>query len=253
MEHNSDRPDENPGGNKSALDQLQDDSYSRDKFLKLVGGAGALGAFGTLLSACGDNKGNGNKTTHRSNNGNTQTTPPSNTQPAPKQANGDLAIVNYALTLEYLEAAFYAKVIDSGLFKGKELDLIKIIGQHEAEHVQALKGVAQSLGTPAAKPETNFPVENREAVLKLAAIVENVGAAAYLGQAGKIQSMEILAAALSIHSVEARHASALNFLTGKNITPDGAFAKAMSMEEVLPKVQPFIVSSSTNNTSGGNK
>ena len=77
-------------------------------------------------------------------------------------------------------------------------------------------------------------------MLETAATVENLGAAAYLGQAPRIQSKEILAAALSIHSVEARHASALNTVVGRSIVPDGAFAKPASMEEVLPQVKPFL-------------
>ena len=77
-------------------------------------------------------------------------------------------------------------------------------------------------------------------VLETAATVENLGAAAYLGQAGRIESKDILAAALSIHCVEARHAAALNRLVGKSIVPDGAFAKPASMDEVLPKVKPFL-------------
>ena len=76
-------------------------------------------------------------------------------------------------------------------------------------------------------------------VAKLAATVENVGAAAYLGQAGNIQSPTVLAAALSIHTVEARHAAILGTLTGQSITPDGAFAKAMTMDQVLAAVAPF--------------
>ncbi|HEX2126802.1 MAG TPA: ferritin-like domain-containing protein, partial [Thermoleophilaceae bacterium] len=73
-----------------------------------------------------------------------------------------------------------------------------------------------------------------------AAEVENLGAAAYLGQAPRIKSKDVLAAALSIHSVEARHAAALNRVVGKTIVPDGAFAKPASMDEVLPKVKPFL-------------
>ncbi len=150
--------------------------------------------------------------------------------------------MNYALTLEYLETAFYADVAASGLFKGAQLEMIKMIGAQEAAHVAALKGTAASLGTPAAKPMTEFPLDSAESVLELAATVENLGAAAYLGQAAKIQSKEILAAALAIHSVEARHAAALNQLTGKSFVPDGAFAAPASMDEVLAAVKPFIVS-----------
>jgi hypothetical protein len=79
-------------------------------------------------------------------------------------------------------------------------------------------------------------------ILETAATVENLGAAAYLGQAGRISSPEVLAAALSIHTVEARHAAALNTLVGKTVVPDGAFAKPATMDEVLPQVKPFLVS-----------
>ena len=74
----------------------------------------------------------------------------------------------------------------------------------------------------------------------LAYTVENLGANAYLGQAGKIQSKEVLAAALSIHTVEARHAATLATLVKKSVTPDGAFAKPADMATVLAAVKPFL-------------
>ena len=70
--------------------------------------------------------------------------------------------------------------------------------------------------------------------------LDTVGAAAYLGQAANIESPEILAAALSIHSVEARHAAVLNGLIGEDPTPDGAFAKPADAMTVLDAVQPFL-------------
>ncbi len=82
-----------------------------------------------------------------------------------------------------------------------------------------------------------------------AATVENLGAAAYLGQAPRIKSQEILAAALAIHSVEARHAAGLNQLVGRGFTganalegsiPDGPFAAAMDMDAVLAAVKPYL-------------
>jgi hypothetical protein len=152
----------------------------------------------------------------------------------------DLAIVNYALTLEYLESQFYAKVIKSGLFHGKNLSVIKSFGAEEAQHVIALKAVATKLGTPASEPTGKFPIKNAKQVTMLAGAVENLGAAAYLGQAGNIQSKEILAAALAIHTIEARHAATINLVLGMNPTPDGAFAKPMSMSQVLAVVKPFI-------------
>src|SRR5581483_5254532 len=110
----------------------------------------------------------------------------------------------------------------------------------EHEHVAALKKVASSLGSPAKKPKGKFPLTSAGAVAKLAATVENLGAAAYLGQAGNIKSKDILAAALAIHSVEARHAATLNMVLKLSPTPDGAFGKPMSMNQVLAAVKPFI-------------
>src|SRR4051812_14401947 len=197
--------------------------------MKMMGGAGGAAALSTLIAACGDDSSSGSASSSSS-----------SSMSSTASTKGDLAIVNYALTLEYLEADFYDKVAKSGLFKGGELKTIKTFGEHEAAHVEALKSAASQLGTPAPRPKTKFQLKDKMSVLKLAAQVENLGAAAYLGQAGRIKSKKILAAALSIHSVEARHAAALNQLLGKSPTPDGAFGKPASMAEVLPKVKPFI-------------
>ena len=131
-------------------------------------------------------------------------------------------------------------MIASGLFEGSNLSVIKEFGSEEHEHVIALTKVARSLGTPAMEPTGKFPLKNAASVTKLAAAVENLGAAAYLGQAGNIKSKEILAAALAIHSVEARHAATIDLVLGRSPTPDGAFGKPMTMEQVLKVVKPFI-------------
>ena len=118
-----------------------------------------------------------------------------------------------------------------------------MIRDNEQEHVDALTATVEKLGGKPKRPKTNFDavIEGGvNMVLETAAVVENLGAAAYLGQAGRIKSKEILAAALAIHSVEGRHAAALNTVVGKTIVPDGAFAKPASMEEVLPQVKPFL-------------
>jgi len=216
-----------------ALDLLVRDPSERKKFLKMagkgIGSAAAASSLAAFIAACGSSS---KKATTAS------STPPATT---PAAGGGDIAIVNYALTLEYLETEFYKKVIKSGLFTGKTGDLVKAIGAQEQTHVNALKKAVKSLGgTPAAKPNGKFTVDTAANVAKLAATVENLGAAAYLGQAGNIQDPGILAAALAIHTVEARHAAILNTLTKQSITPDGAFAKPMSMDEVLAAVKPFI-------------
>jgi rubrerythrin len=201
---------------------------SRRDLMKIAGAGGSAGAVALFLAACGDSKKSGNTVTEKS----------------AKGGAGDLKILNYALTLEYLESAFYADVAASGKFKGTQLDLIKRIGSTEQQHVAALtEAIKQLGGKPVAAPKTKFPLDGTpKEILTVAAAVENLGAAAYLGQATKISSPQVLASALAIHSVEGRHAAALNFLLGKDPTPDGAFAKPASMAEVLPKVKPFITS-----------
>ena len=133
-------------------------------------------------------------------------------------------------------------MIASGLFHGKNLSVIKSFGAEEAQHVVALKKVAMSMGTPAKEPMGKFPIHSATQVTKLAGAVENLCAAAYLGQAGNIKSKEILAAALSIHSIEARHAATIALLTGMSITPNGAFDKPLTKKQVLAAAGPLIKS-----------
>jgi len=234
-------PDEQGLAPSGAMAELANDPSSRKRFLKMMGTAGGASAFSVFLAACGSSKSSTSPGSSSPPPGST----PSPSTPSPGGSSGgmgDIKIVNYALTLEYLEADFYAKVAASGLFKGAQLTALKKIGANEQQHVSALTAAVKQLGgTPAAKPQTKFPLKSATSVAMLAATVENLGAAAYLGQAGNIQSKQILAAALSIHSVEARHAAFLNTLVGKSVTPEGAFAKPATMEEVLPKVKPFIV------------
>ncbi|MGH3261189.1 MAG: ferritin-like domain-containing protein [Trebonia sp.] len=225
----------------SAVEQLVRDDVQRKRFLKMVGGRIGAGAAASSLAAfvaaCG-----GSSSSSSSVGAGSSAPATSSGTATTSSGSGDLAIVNYALTLEYLESMFYAKVIHSGLFHGEDLSLIKTFGAEESQHVAALKHVAAGLGTPAAEPKTKFPIHSAAQVTSLAATVENLGAAAYLGQAPRIQNMQILAAALAIHTVEARHAATLNLVLKKSPTPDGAFAKPMSMAQVLPIVKPFIVS-----------
>ncbi len=201
---------------------------SRRKFMALSGGTAAT----AFLAACGSDDETTTMTTGMSGGGGSETA---------QFGKGDVGVLNYALTLESLETAFYADVVKSGLFKGADLETIRKFGAEEAQHVAALTAAVKQLGgKPAPQPKTEFPLESARAVLELAGTVENLGAAAYLGQAPNIKSPEVLASALAIHSVEGRHAAALNTLLGKSIVPDGAFAKPADVKTVLKSVEPFI-------------
>lgn len=160
----------------------------------------------------------------------------------------DLAILNYALTLEYLEAAFYAEAVSNGAALGEPaLTLAKTIGSHETAHVKALRTTIRSLGGKAvAKPTFDFQgtTASKDKFLATAFVLENTGVQAYLGQAGNLKSKALLGAAASIVTVEARHAAAVATLSastpyvpGPNgITPNGGFDKAASKAKILAEV-----------------
>jgi rubrerythrin len=216
------------------VERLVRDDLDRKRFLKMAGSAGAASFGAFVLAACGSSKSS-------STTASTAAAPASTGTTASSSGTGDVAILNYALTLEYLETEFYEKVIAAGLFNGKVGALLTDFGKQEASHVVALKAAVTKLGgTPAAKPEGKFPITSATQVAGLAYTVENLGASAYLGQAGNIQSAEVLASALAIHSVEARHAATLGTLVKKSVTPDGAFAKPADMSTVLAAVKPFL-------------
>jgi len=239
----------------SALKELTEDPSSRKRFLKAVGGGGAAAALGILIAACG---GDDEKESSTSGSSPSTTTTdaekPSSGEPSGSEMKGDIEIVNYALTLEYLEAQFYADVIASGVIKDKAIGAVaQKFGETEQQHVDALIATVKQLGgTPADKPKASFQSVidgGAQMILETAATVENLGAAAYLGQAGRIKNKEVLAAALAIHTVEARHAAALNAVIGAGFqgsgplngtVPDGAFAKPMDMDAVLEAVKPFL-------------
>ena len=217
---------------RGALRELTDDPSSRKRFLRMMGGAGAASALAIFVAACGDDDDSQGGSSGAM------------TEGEKAGAGQDLAIVQYALTLEHLETDFYNAVLDAGVITDMALaDAAKMIRDNEQEHVDALTATVKKLGGTPERPKTTFDAVlegGPDMVLETAATVENLGAAAYLGQAGRIQSKEILAAALAIHTVEGRHAAALNSVVGRTIVPDGAFAKPASMAEVLPKVKPFL-------------
>ena len=157
---------------------------------------------------------------------------------------GDIGILNYALTLEYLEAAFYNGATAANkrkrFIKDAKLEaFLKVTTRDENAHVKYLK---KALGNKAVKkPKFDFKGTNEslKAFVDTAFALENEGVHAYSGQALNIKDPAIVAAAVSILTVEARHASVIGVIkqaSPKTISPDGPFDKPFTANKVLKDV-----------------
>jgi rubrerythrin len=146
-------------------------------------------------------------------------------------SNSDVSILNYALVLEYLQASFYTEAELGGALHGATRKAANVIGAVERAHVTAFRKL---LGRAAVKrPLFDFQgvTEKQLAFLKTAVAFEDLAVAAYKGQAPLITSRAVLAAAVGIHSVEARHAAWMRELFG--ITPAvHAFDQAASRTKI---------------------
>ncbi len=198
------------------------DGSTRAAFLKRVGiGLGAVAGGGALMGALPSLAG--------------AATPAS-----------DVAILNFALTLEYLEAAFYAEAVSKGALSGETKKFAATVAKHEAAHVAALKG---ALGSHAvAKPKFNFKgtTANQAKFQATSEVLEYTGVSAYLGQVGNIKSKVVLGAAGSILPVEAWHAAWIADIRRHGGSPapaPTAFAKGKTKAQVLSAVKAtgFIV------------
>jgi hypothetical protein len=161
---------------------------------------------------------------------------------------GDIGILNYALTLEYLESAFYNAATANGIVKNPELKgILETATRDERAHVSFLKAALKSKAV--AKPKFNFgdAVKSESKFAATSFVLENTGVHAYSGQAGNIKTPAYLLAALSIVTIEARHAGAIgSYLkhAPTEISPSGSFDTGLSAAKVLAAVKAtgFIVS-----------
>ncbi len=157
----------------------------------------------------------------------------------------DVDILNFALTLEYLEAAFYSEAAKQvpGL-SGELAGYVKAFGAEEQDHVDALSGAIKDLGgKPVEAPGVDFgdAFSSTDSFLELAITFEDTGVSAYNGAAPMIDSKDLLAVAGSIVQGEARHAAAVRHAAGEPAAPN-AFDPTLGEDEVLKAVQPFIAS-----------
>jgi len=201
------------------------DSHSRGMFLRNAGlGIGALAGAGVLTGAL----------------------PSLASAATSATAASDVAILNFALTLEYLESSFYAEAVMKGALSGETKTFATVVAGHEAAHVAALKA---ALGKSAvAEPKFDFKGTTGDQAMFEATseVLEYTGVHAYLGQVGNIKSKDILAAAGSILPVEAWHASWIADLRRHGAKPypaPTAFASGLTMAQVLAAVKGtgFIV------------
>jgi hypothetical protein len=175
---------------------------------------------------------------------------------AQASAPNDIDILNFALTLEHLEAAFY----NQGLRQFTNLDIarsafaldlgqsasdnlyayLSLIRSHENAHVRTLQALLQSFSaTPVVPCRYNFDFSSVDTFLNTARALENTGVMAYDGALGLIRSPRLRTAAATIATVEARHASYLNVLSGNLAAPD-AFDPTKTMDEILKIAAPFL-------------
>jgi rubrerythrin len=200
-----------------------DDSSRRAFLVKMLGGAAAVTAAATVpASAFAATRGSAK---------------------AAALPMGDLAILNFALTLEHLEAAFYTKAATrfSGGYLGQ---LVRTLRFDEQSHVNALTAAIKGNGGApvAAAMKYNWPAgtfANRANFLNFAATLEQTGVHAYLGQAPAIKTPAILITAATIVTVEARHAGAIRALQSKNPT-QGPFDSGLTTKQILNIVTPLI-------------
>jgi rubrerythrin len=158
---------------------------------------------------------------------------------------GDIGILNYALTLEYLEAAFYneatANQKKKTFIKDKQTQVfLKRVTADENAHVAFLKKALGTKATKAPKVDFGATTGSESAFIKTAVALENTGVGAYSGQVLNITTPAYVAAAASILTVEARHASVAGLLlkaTPANLSPDGAFDKPKTASQVLKAVE----------------
>jgi rubrerythrin len=215
-----------------AGEALESEGDTRLEFLKkaglaggaVVGGGAMLGTLGAGTAAAAK----GNKLD----------------RPPKSFGKGDTGILNYALTLEYLEAEFYKEANRNNkgvpFITGPNVqDFLDVVVRDEKAHVKALKDV---LGRKAVKkPKFDFgtTTSNQDEFIATSFALENTGVGAYSGQAFNIKKGKVLAAALSIVTIEARHAGLIGqILDGSDgVAPDGPFDKAVGAKKTLKAVE----------------
>jgi rubrerythrin len=187
----------------------------------VLGGAAAA----VVLTGCGDEK--------------------AETRAADGLGARDEDVVAFALQLELLERDLYAAIVRRRVLRGDDQRMAERFGATEAEHAETLTAVLRKEGARIPEP---IPVDverlaagSRTRVLSTLIDIEDLGADAYLGAAPDLLDRDALALALSIHSVEARHAAAVRRMLRRRPAPDGAFASPRPPAQALRRLEQILV------------
>jgi len=196
---------------------MTDAAIPRRRFLQLAGGSVAAAA---LLAACGDDAASVDTS---------------------EFGKGDVGVLNFALTLEHVNVAFYKALAEAGVLAYAPQELSEWFGEDEEEHAAALSKEIKKLGgTPVAAPETSFSFTSEEDAIAQVEELENAIAAGYLGQLLNVKGEAAQSLLVSIHTVEARHAASFAHTQHQSGMPDGAFAKPVSEDEALEVAANFL-------------
>ena len=256
--HNEYRVLRSGGVENIADDDVLENSANNTRRQFVAGTAGALGGLAAGVGLVAPVSGDEHDENGDDEDGDDEETNGEDPEPIENEFEDDVAILNYARTLELLEADFYRQALeniseeelctcnmlqaDSALAE-RAYDELETIQEHEETHADVLGETIEALGgEPVEDLEFDFGlrVEYAEPFLATAAMLEDIGVSAYAGAAPFIENEDLVAPALSIHSVEARHASFVRTLTSQTGFPT-AFDEARSRSEVLELAAPFIV------------
>ena len=256
--HNEYRVLRSGGVENIADDDVLENSANNTRRQFVAGTAGALGGLAAGVGLVAPVSGDEHDENGDDEDGDDEETNGEDPEPIENEFEDDVAILNYARTLELLEADFYRQALeniseeelctcnvlqaDSALAE-RAYDELMTIQEHEETHADVLGETIEALGgEPVEDLEFDFGlrVEYAEPFLATAAMLEDIGVSAYAGAAPFIENEDLVAPALSIHSVEARHASFVRTLTSQTGFPT-AFDEARSRSEVLELAAPFIV------------
>lgn len=178
----------------------------------------------------------------------------------------DVDILNFALTLEYLEASFYVQALGSGSqtlppgvpasagkfkrgaitgakqfagFGGRirntSYGYLSAIRDHEVTHVAFLQGALGGAAAPACIFDFSKGLTNVGTFLATARTLENTGVMAYDGAIRYVDAGDNLQAGAQIATVEARHAAYLNLITRHSPFPS-AFDAGKKPSEIVTAV-----------------